>query len=149
MSRFATGYFLWWVLILSHVFIKLHLWLLLIRVCCITCWALLMNGMLFNVSYVTSISYLQGNFLFNPCLIFDRMAVIYECFAYANTLHLSVWSEIGHFWIHYLLRLVWFWILYLCVKGNPNNSILEINAVKYVCRIMSQNIYVNIQKIEL
>ena len=46
--------------------------------------------------------------------------------------------------------LVRFWILYLWVKGNPKKFDIRNKCSKMcVCRIMLQNIYVNIQKIEL
>ena len=34
--------------------------------------------------------------LFIPCLMCDRLDVIYKFFAYVNTLYVSVWSETGH-----------------------------------------------------
>ena len=34
----------------------------------------------------------------NTCLMCDQLDVIYVCFTYVNTLHLSIWSETGHCW---------------------------------------------------
>ena len=36
------------------------------------------------------------NFLFNPCLMCDRLAAINKYFACSNTLYALVWSEVGH-----------------------------------------------------
>ena len=38
----------------------------------------------------------KNSCLFNTCLMCNRLAVIYECFAYVNTFYVSVWSEMGH-----------------------------------------------------
>ena len=41
--------------------------------------------------------------LFDMFLMCERLAVIYECFSYANTLHASVRLETGHCCIHSFL----------------------------------------------
>ena len=38
--NFQRGLFRWWALILLHAFITIHVWLFLISVLCLTCWAL-------------------------------------------------------------------------------------------------------------
>ena len=66
MPQFSTGLFHWWALILIHAFIKLHAWLLLIRVWCITCWEWTTNVTLVKVLVITSVYYLQGKFHWIP-----------------------------------------------------------------------------------
>ena len=82
-----------------HTFIKIHVWFLLISGWCPSCWQSPMNVTLVNVSDITSVSLLQGWFLFNPYFMCDRMASIYECSSCANLLYAFVWSEAGHWCI--------------------------------------------------
>ena len=82
---------------LLHAFTKIHEWWLLIHVCCLTCWVIPTNVTLFNVSAITIISYLQGLFLFNLCLMCYQLAVIYKWFTYVNMFYASVRSKMVHF----------------------------------------------------
>ena len=72
---------------------------------CLTCWARPTN-----VTLVKSFFYYKrflpaGIILVNPCLMCDRMAIIYECFAYANTLYASIRYEwVTYVCIHFFLQ---------------------------------------------
>ena len=63
LSQFSTCLFHWRVLILLHPFIKIYVWLLLIRVCYLSYWASPTNVTSVNVLAITSIYYLQGKFI--------------------------------------------------------------------------------------
>ena len=104
---------------LWNVFIKIILWFLLTNFWFLTCWAWPMNVTLGNICILQVFLTCKDTFLFNLCLMCYQLAIIYECFTYANTLYAYIWSETGHLCIclllmtNTLLLLVYSWSIYL------------------------------------
>ena len=73
---------------LFQEFIKLHVWLILIRFWCLTFWLGPTNVTLFNVSDITIVSYLQGFFLI--CVCVWPAGSYLRIFTYANKFYASV-----------------------------------------------------------
>ena len=114
ISQFSTSLFCLWAFIPLYAFITSHVWLHLIRVWCLTCWGWPKNVMLVDVLSIKKSLFLSGIIDFNPCLMCDLLAVIYECFAYAYMFYLSVWPKSGHCCIPYfLLSKTLFMLVYL------------------------------------
>ena len=81
---------------------------------------------------------LERIIILNPCLIRDRLAVIYKCFTCANILYVSVQSETVYCCIRSFLlakplfKLVYSWLIYLMCVSETLMSWITLEFYSFV-----------------
>ena len=87
----------------------------LIRVWFLTTWVRALRILRWLTFQLLQSFLLERIILFNPCLMYDHLVVIYKYFIYANTLYVSVGSETYHFCLRLFLI---YKLVYMLVYSN-------------------------------